>query len=113
MRDPIVQLPATFVQNAPCAGCGELVRIGQPEWVLSNLPLCINCGGAYSRTKSVPEQHGTLSVETSKELMNLSLDALGIGPGLHLFVAGRDEVCTVRIAGSCEDVIQILEDQDD
>jgi molybdopterin/thiamine biosynthesis adenylyltransferase len=99
VADPMVELPATFIGVAPCAKCRKSVLVMLPEWAVTKVPTCKDCGGTFSRFSGVPEQHGLLSWQTSETLYEARLEDIGIGPGLHLDVQGAKDRLTVVVTG--------------
>ena len=102
VSDPIVRLPAAFIAVAPCGQCHSTTLVRQPAWRLAKTPLCRECGGSFKRTPRVAEQHGTLSEPTSRSIFPWRLEAIGLGPGLHLEVDGRDRSLTIALAGGAD-----------
>jgi molybdopterin/thiamine biosynthesis adenylyltransferase len=99
--DPIVALPATYVVAAPCMVCSSFVRVSRPSWMLASGIHCKDCDGPFeSDTGSMTVQHGTVSRPTSGHLLTHTLSTIGLGPGVHLRVFGRDQQSFVRLADS-------------
>lgn len=100
VHEPVIELPASFIRTAPCFRCHHSVRIEMPEWALNGPPLCRSCGGLQAASvNDLPEQHGSLSVPTSETIQGVPLGTLGLGPGMHLSVSGRDKDLIIRLAG--------------
>jgi len=109
IADPIVELPASFIRIAPCGQCRQATLIELPEWAIEETPRCEHCDGRYSRCPNLlPEQHGTLSEQTSETIGNLPLRQVGLGPGLHLNVAGRSDQQVVALAGDPTDPVKAV-----
>lgn len=43
ISNPVLELPAPFLVEAPCAKCGSTVRLGKPTWAVVDAPSCRAC----------------------------------------------------------------------
>lgn len=101
LPDAVIMLPSSFIRTAPCHRCRTSVRVDCPEWAISSPPVCTDCDGAFMRVRGEPpEQHGSLSEATSESIRMVSLQCLGLGPGLHLMVSGPTGDLVVALGGS-------------
>lgn len=103
--DPLIKLPASFILAAPCVECHHPVLIHKPEWAVQEPVKCKECGGEFVQSDKVPEQHGILSRQTSKEIGEMPLSKIGVGPGLHLFVEGSSENVVVALSGNADEFL--------
>ncbi|MDB4931676.1 MAG: molybdopterin biosynthesis protein MoeB [Myxococcaceae bacterium] len=104
LSDPIVDLPAPFLVQAPCERCGRPVRIERPIWSVEGPPACRRC----------PEREdegggGRVIVnhlDASDPLARLSCRQLGLPAGSIVSCRDRatDALYTVRLAGGVDDL---------
>ncbi len=101
--DPVIQLPAAFVVEAPCARCGAPVAVGRPAWALREAPECRVC-------PALPQigNAGALTLATlspSDGLGRRRLRDLGLPPGATFEIASAStaETLLARLAGTVDD----------
>lgn len=104
IANPVLELPAPFLVEAPCAKCGTNVRVGRPAWAVSEPPACRTC-------PTVPQLGGggaiiVTTVAPREPLAQRSCRTLGLPPAAIFEVADTVSGSTsaFQFAGSVEDL---------
>jgi hypothetical protein len=81
MRRPVVQLPFSFLVRVGCAQCKHPISVNQPEWIMTSLLFCTECGGPWPRSdERGNEIYTTLSSDT-EPLLDLPAEHVGLVAG--------------------------------
>lgn len=104
LADPVLDLPAPFLVQAPCDHCGRPVRIERVVWAIEGPPACRRCADG-----KVEDETGRVllnMLDARDPLVRLACRQLGFPPGsiLRFRERGEDELHTVRLAGGVEDL---------
>ena len=92
-RQPVVNLPQSFVRTAPCQKCHQPLSVWRPLCNLSRQPTCQDCGGEWPDADGsiLPTDIITRITHTSSELFALPCRAVAIVPGCILQVSCADQ----------------------
>lgn len=95
---PVVSLPTDYVIRVACAECKHSIEVNEPDWVMSTLLFCRECGGRWNRIGEPGiEIHSTLSRKV-EPLLDLPISKVGIVPRSLLKVQSidRELLCELR-----------------
>lgn len=104
LSDPVIELPAPFLVQAPCEHCGRAVRIERPIWTVEAPPACRRCpdvakGGGSGRVI-------VNDLDVRDPIARLACRQLGLPPGSIICCRDRTTgaLHTVRLAGGVDDL---------
>ncbi len=106
--EPILQLPAPVLIEAPCMHCGRPVRLVQPAWALLTPPACRQCPDAPYLDPAAPVVAETLTADDP--IARLSCRKLGLAAGTLVEVYDRptSTLRVLRLAGGPADLFTTL-----
>lgn len=104
VADPVIQLPAPFLVQAPCERCGRPVRIERPVWALEGPPACRRCADGAS--EDTPGRILVNELDARDSLVRLACRQFGFPPGSLVTYRNResDTLYAVRLVGGVEDL---------
>jgi adenylyltransferase/sulfurtransferase len=104
--EPVVQLPAPFVVEMPCASCGTSVEVGKPLWDVHEPPHCTVC-------PELPQLGGrgmvvTSTVAAGHSLAQRQCSSLGLPPAAIFEIEDRatGDLHAVKLSGDIDDLFE-------
>jgi molybdopterin-synthase adenylyltransferase len=106
VEEPVVELPAPFVVEAPCAVCGHAVKIGKPAWALTAAPRCPTC----PETPRPSVTSVLYRLRAGDPDARRTCKGLGLPPGavLEVEASATGELHAVQLADSVTDLFTVL-----
>ncbi|MGB8294692.1 MAG: ThiF family adenylyltransferase [Polyangia bacterium] len=106
VTEPVVQLPAPFIVEMPCALCGASIEIGKPLWGVHQPPGCTKC-------PELPQlgDRGMVVASTvagDHSLVQRRCHTLGLPPAAVFEIEDRatGELHAVKLSGDIDDLFE-------